>query len=171
MIQFNSKYNSNLTTKVNKFQMKKLFWVFVIFSLFLIGIGVLGIIDGDIFAGSLLVFIGVFYIPLVWWLTKAFQKKLDKSNSIMSNETEQFYKFDENKFSISEKKGEEYRAEVEATYNYFYKVVEDKDNYFLFQSRVQIHVVPKDTLVDGTLEEFNKLLESKLGNKFKKRKK
>lgn len=87
--------------------------------------------------------------------------------SVLSDYTIETYVFDYDSFSISQVKGDEYRAETVAKYSYFYKVVSTKTHYFLYLSAQQCHVLRKDSLIEGKLEDLDDIFARNLGTKFK----
>ena len=97
------------------------------------------------------------------------KKKIDGSMSILSNDTVETYVFDENTFTITQEKGEEFRAMTQAKYSYFHKVTETATHYYMYLSKTQCHVVPKDSLKEGTFEELDGILIARLGDRFKKK--
>ena len=174
MIEFQGKFDSSASTALNKRVFKKLWWLFVLCSLFLAVIGILGIVfaedSDDAVLGAILIGFGVLFTPLVMLLTKAIQKKQNESMNILSPDTVQVFQFYPDKLVITQRKGDEYEAMTTAKYSYLYKVEETPSTYFLFISKVQSHVVNKADLTQGTIEELNGILATNLGYKFKKMK-
>ena len=182
MVEFQGKFDENVTKRVNRHTIKKLWWLFALFSVFFILIGVLGGIvfredDSDIIFGAVMIIFGVLFAPLVFVSTNATQKKLDKTMSVLSPDTTQTFQFYPDKIVFTQEKkrwGEEdseYYSTTTAKYTYFYKAEETKDAYFLRISRMQYHVVNKSDLKQGTIEELNSILSSNLGARFKRFKK
>ena len=109
--------------------------------------------------------IGVF--SLVFWILfpKVLKKNLYRQQEKISDEAllvnevaEEVYKFDSEKIFIFTTMGEKYRSATETDYDYFSKVVEDDECYLLYISSAQCHLIFKDSITKGTIEEFNKLL-------------
>lgn len=173
MVEFRFKFDSSTTAALNKNTFKKMWWFFLLFSLIFVGLGALSVAapedKGDLIYGIIMITFGVLFTPLVLLLTKIMQKSLDKSMSIMSSDTESIFTFEENKVTIEQIKGEDYYAKTVTSYNYFYKVTEDANTYFLYISKMQSHVVHKNALTQGTLEELNSYLQKNLGEKFKRK--
>ena len=171
MINFKSKFDENVTNALSKHQLKKVGWALGVISLFFTVFGVLCIVfredASDLSLGIFLIAFGLLYFPLVLGLSKVFQKKWNKSMSIMSADTEIEFSFDEERCTIIQIKGDEYKGVTEAKYVCFYKVIETKENYFLYISKSQSHVVNKKDLVDGSIEELNEILSKNLDVKFK----
>lgn len=154
MVEFKTKFDENVTKAINNYQLKRLWWLYAIFTVIFAGIGVMSVLDKDYVFGGLMISFGVLFAPLVVLLTKLLQHSLNKSMNVMSDETEEVYQFEENKVTIIQVKGETFRSVTEATYDYFYQVRESKDHFFLYISRQQTHVVPKAKLTQGTLDEL-----------------
>ena len=174
MIEFQGRFDSSTSYALNKRVFKKLWWLFVLCSLFLVAMGSLGIVFAedfsDVVLGAILIVLGALFTPLVMALTKKIQKKQNESMNILSPDTVQIFQFYPDKLVITQRKGEEYEAMTTAKYSYLYKVEETDSTYFLFISRVQSHVVNKADLTQGTIEELNAIFASNLGYKFKKMK-
>ncbi len=168
MIRFENKFNSQVTGALNKHVMKKLWWVYVLFTVLFALLGVLSLKDDMIF-GIIMICFGALFTPLCILLTKLLQKKIDGSMSILSNDTVETYVFDENTFTITQEKGEEFRAMTQAKYSYFHKVTETATHYYMYLSKTQCHVLPKDSLKEGTFEELDGILIARLGDRFKKK--
>ena len=171
MIEFQGKFDSIVADSINKRTFKKLWWLFALCSLAFILLGALSVTfsedQSDTVLGIVFICFGVLFTPLVLLLTKVLQKGLNKSMPILSADTAQIFQFYPDKIVITQRKGEEYEATTTAKYSYLYRVEETPDNYFLFISKVQSHVVNKADLVQGTIEELNAILASNLGTKFK----
>lgn len=171
MIEFVGKFDSSVTQSLNNRQFKKLWWLFVVFSVLFVFIGVIGLLlpedESDKIFGIVMIVIGILFTPLCFLLTKLLQKNIDKSMSILSGETIETYRFYQDKLIITQNKGEEFEAVTTAKYSYLYQVEETATHYFLKISKMQSHVVNKSNLTQGTIEELNAILSSNLGVKFK----
>lgn len=171
MVEFRTTLNSNKTQALNKNAFKKLWWMYLLLSLIFVVIGVIGILfredNSDLAFGITLTVFGVIFTPLVLLITKLIQRNFDKSMSLISDNTEEVYTFDENEITISQKRGEDYEAFTRAKYNYLFKVTETPTHYFLYISKAQCHVVDKTSLTQGTLIELNAHFINNLGQKFK----
>ena len=172
MVEFKSKFDASKTKALNNHTFKKLKWFFIALSLLLIIVGVIGILlredEADMISGIVLIVFGVLFAPLVIGLTYIFQRNINKSMSILSDYTDEIYTFDEEFITITQQKGDAYFAQTKASYDYIFKIVEAKDFYFLYISKMQSHVVDKASLTQGSLEELNDYFYKNLGNKFKK---
>ena len=104
MVKFETKFNGNVSRELSVRGMKKLWWVYAFFSVLFIFIGVL-YLNSDMSFGIAMIVFGVLFAPLCIMLTRLLQKKVDKSMSVMSEETYEIYTFDENFFTIVQEKG------------------------------------------------------------------
>lgn len=168
MTRFETKFNPDKTKQLNAFTMKKLWWLYALFTAIFAGIGVLNIVseESDLVFGIVMICVGVLFTPLCMGLTALLQRRINKSMSIMSEDTVETYVFDEEKFSIKDEKGEDYKSMVVAKYSYFHKVISTPTHYMLYLSQSQCHVLPKDSLVEGSLEELDRILNHNLHEKF-----
>lgn len=169
MIKFETKLNSQTANALTKQAMKKLWWIYLFFTLIFVVMGLLFLLgeEPDLIMGITFILIGVSFAPLCIVFTKRAQKKINKTMSVLSDYTIETYVFDYDSFSISQVKGDEYRAETVAKYSYFYKVVSTKTHYFLYLSAQQCHVLCKDSLIEGKLEDLDDIFARNLGTKFK----
>lgn len=173
MVIFKANLNSETTKQLNKFSLKRMWWVVLIPSVLFIVIGVLGGFvfpeDGsDTVFGIVMISLGVLFTPAVWLLTRLLQRNLDESATYIAGNTEETYTFSENGIEILQV-NEQFRSWTSAKYPYLYRVNESATHYFLYISKAQCHVIPKAALTEGSLEELNSLLSSNLGVKFKRK--
>lgn len=170
MIRFETKLNAETTKQLNKFSLKKYLWAIILFSV-LIALG--GVFGGFIFPeddadrtmGIALIVVAVLITPLTWLLTRLIQRGMDKSASYIVLDTDEVYAFDDEKVTIIQT-NEQFNSNLTAKYGYFYKVKETATHYYFYISKAQCHVVPKSSITEGSIEELNALLLSKLGAKF-----
>ena len=141
-------------------------------SVVLIALGILGVTfpedDGDLYFGIFMISFGVLFTPMTLLITILLQKSENKSSTVLSSETEEVLFFDADKITITQQKGDEFTSVTTAKYSYLYKVIENKQYYFLYISKMQSHVVDKTSLVQGTLDELNFYLMSNLGARFRR---
>ena len=171
MIEFCGKFDARLSRRTITRQIQKMWWLYLIFSLLFVIVGVLAIImpedSSDLTFGVVMIVFGLLFSPFCILLSIAIQKGLDRSMSILSDNTLQTFQFYPDKFVISMAKGDDYQSVTRAKYSYLFRVEETKDCYFLRISRTQTHVVKKSDLTQGTLAELNSILQAALGAKFK----
>lgn len=171
MIEFVGKFDGNAANSATKMQVKKLWWLYALISLLFIIMGIFGVVlpkdNSDIVFGVVMLVFGVLFTPLCLLLTKLLQKNLNKSMSVLSSDTVETYQFFPDRLIITQRKGDDYEATTSTKYSYLYKVEETPTHYFMKISKVQMHVVKKADLTQGTIEELNEILASNLGIKFK----
>ena len=171
MVEFKTKLDASKTKAVNLNTFKRLWWLFAAVSLLFIVLGVVGLLSGedseDLYYAIFCLVFGVLFTPLVMLLTMIIQKSINKSASYISDNTEETYTFDEDNITVTQSKGEEFSAVTTAKYSYLYKVIENKGYYFLYISKMQCHVIDKQSITSGSLSELNVILSNKLGDRFR----
>lgn len=171
MVEFRSKLDSSKSRALNNNMFKKLLWLYVVLTVLLIVLGVVGIVfreDGSDFAAGVgLIVLGVLITPLGYLLARFLQKRVDKSATYISDSTEEIYTFDEQYMTLTQTMGDVFTSTLKARYSYIYKAREDNNYFYLYISQMQSHVIDKSSITQGTLEEVTALLKNNLGNKFK----
>ena len=167
MIKFQTKLNSNSTSSLNKFAMKKLTPLYIVLTLLFVCIGVFNLTlgDRDLFSGIFFIVLGVLFFPLNLILVKIIQKKRDDSMAVLSDETLVNFTFYDDRVVIEESRFEDYKSTTEMSYKYYYKVCETDTHYFLYISEHQCQVISKADLTEGSLEDLNLILFRNLGPK------
>lgn len=168
MVIVESVLDENVTKALNKVSLKRLSILLIIVSLVFILFGIMNISDDDLYGGIIWIVVGILYIPLVMLLTKLIQKRSNKTMSLISVETKERYQFDNEYIVISQQKGEDFFSETKAKYNYLYKAIESDNEFVLYISNVQAHIVPKNKIVEGTVEELRDILKNNLNDKYKR---
>ncbi len=169
MVKFETKLNADSTKQINKHSFARLGLVMLFFSILFIAIGLVGYFSGsddaDRAMGIAFMVFGVLFAPLVWVITLLLQKYLNKSAKYITDGTDEIYIFDDETLHIKQVSK---RMQSESTYNYdfLYKVMENATHYFLYISKMQCHVVPKNSITEGDINALNELLRQKLGKKF-----
>ena len=170
MIEFRTKLNDAKSSALNKNVFKKLWWLYALLTILLIGIGISALKEDKIF-GIIYIGLGLLITPLSYFLVFIIQKRFNKSANYLSDETEEIFTFDEeymNSLNMpGEVKGDSFSSTLKAKYSIIYKVIEDKNYYFVYISKMQCFVVNKSSITIGTLEEAQALLKKNLGDKFK----
>ncbi len=171
MVEFRSKLDSNKSHALLKRTFKKLLWLCLVMSALLLLIGVVALVapeDGaDLAVGISMIVLGVAFTPITYFLALFIQSRNDKTAIFISPETEEVYTFDERSITVVQTRGELLSSTLRAQYAYIYRAYEDKNYYYLYISRIQVHVIDKASLTQGTLGELNALLSANLGNRFK----
>ena len=172
MVEFKVKFDKRIGKKLAEVQyentckkMKKLQTAFTILGVFLIAYSVFDKFAEmfDYFVFGIGVFSVVFWILFPKFLKKNLYKQQDKISEeglLINDATEETYKFDSDKVYIFTTMGEKYRSAIETDYDYFSMVTEDDECFMLYISSVQCHLIFKDSLSRGTLEEFEGYLKS-----------
>lgn len=177
MVEFKSVFNEKKVDVVNQRNFSKMKSIFLIFLVVFAFLGILMICIAyeeflekeeaaisDLIFGIVLLIVGVLYYPMTKWVAKRYQNKINKTMSLLSGETEEVFKFDDEKIFIYTTKGEDYRSAVETNYKYINNIVETNDHYLLYVSKVQCHVLDKKDLVSGSFEELNKIFQKHFGD-------
>lgn len=170
MVIVESTLDENVTKALNKASFKKLTILMLVVSLIFILLGIMNIFNDNLVGGFIWIIVGILYMPLVMLLTKINQKRINKTLSILSVETKERYEFNNEFILIQQQKGEDYSCETKAKYNYIFQVLETNDDFILYISNVQAHVVPKNKIIEGTVEELREILSNNLKDKYKKSK-
>ena len=171
MIKFRTVFDSNSTKSLNKHTIKKQFWIYILVSIFLIASGIYDLTLGGGEVGEFLILFGLLFTPALLLVAHISQKNVDKSMTLFQGETVEIYEFNEEGICIQTSKGEEYFSLTRTKYSYLYRVDETAENYFLYISKLQCHVVEKKYLIEGTIEELNELFARNLGERFHEKKK
>ncbi len=171
MVKFITKFNKESTKSANESQMKNIKWVYVLFTVLFSLAGIFTLLGyfssdetekyvSDLIFGILLLLLGVGFKPLCVLLTKKTQSKLDKTMSILSDDTLETYYFFEDRIVIEAEQNGLYHSKTEATYKYIFQVAEEKEFFLFYISKIQCHVVAKKYLVEGSLNELTEYLKS-----------
>lgn len=169
MVKFETKLNANSTKQINKHSFARLGWALLVCSVLFIAIGLVGYFLGtdgeDRAMGIALIVFGVLFAPLVWAVTSLVQKYFNKSAKYITDETDEIYIFDDETLQIKQV-SKRMQSESTYTYDYLYKVMESATHYFLYISKIQCHVVPKNSITEGDINALNEHLRQKLEKKF-----
>ncbi|MGN1076900.1 MAG: YcxB family protein [Candidatus Gallimonas sp.] len=172
MVEFRSKLDGSKSRALNNRTFKKLLWMYVLLTVLLIVLGVVGIVlkedSSDFAAGIGLIVLGVLITPLGYLLSRFLQKRFDKSATYISDDTEEIYQFDEQFITLTQTMGDVFTSTLKARYSYLYKAREDNRCFYLYISKMQSHVIDKSSITQGSLEEVTALLKTNLGDKFKR---
>lgn len=168
-IKFETKLNADSARQLNKHSLARLRWFLIIFSLFFIAIGIIGYLgredELDSAMSIVLIVFGVLFTPIVWCVTMLLQKYINKTAKYITDETDEIYIFDEETLYIKQV-SEKMQSESTYSYDYLYKVMESATHYFLYISKMQCHIVPKNSVTEGDINVLNDILRRKLGNKY-----
>ena len=171
MIKFRTRFDEKSVEQLSKHTLKKQAWIYIVLSAAMILLGIFQIADGNKSVGVSCILFGVVFAPVFLLIVSVSQKKVNSTMTLLQGETVEIYEFSEEELIIQTSKGEEYFSLVKAKYGYLYRVDETKDNYFLYISKIQSHIIDKRFLIEGSIEELNELFAARLGEKFKPYKK
>lgn len=170
MVVVKTKFDEEKIKAVQELQFKRTRKLFLVLAIIITLLGLLYLaiaIDdmklGEEYVGSLVVAImlivfGIGYYPFAKWITKHSQTNANKSLMLISDETEETYKFDDEKLYIFTTKGDKYRSAIETTYDYVCNITENDEYIYLFISKTQCHVVSKKDIVSGDIDELHNIL-------------
>lgn len=171
MVEFKVKFDRRIGRKLAEIQyqnslkkIKKLQMIFSVLGVLMMAYSIMNLFADffDYFVFGIGIFSLLFWVLFPKFLRKNLHRQQDKISDegmLINDLTEEVYKFDSEKVFIFTTMGEKYRSAIETDYDYFSKVVEDDDCYLLYISSVQCHLIFKDSLTKGSLEEFNRFLE------------
>ena len=138
------------------------------FSLLFSFVGIMAIIEGDVIFGVIFIIIfGVGFSPMVYLFTKFLTKKIAKSMPLLNSETVNYFKIENNLIYI-EQSNDMYMSTTKADFSFINKVCEDKENFYLYVSSQQAHLLPKADIFTGTAEELSEIFKNTLDKKYKK---
>ena len=163
-------YDLTLTKALLKFQLKQLLWVYIVFPAFMIIMGIVFLcIDADLLLpqGLMLIIIGLIFPFFTWSLTLLMQKRLDKSQKLLSNDTKIVYEFYGSYFKQTVDKGNDLTDVAKIAYNMLAKVFHTKSHYFLYASSMQAFVVTAKDMSESQKFMLNDIFDKYLGKKFK----
>lgn len=171
MIEVQSRFDSNLTNPLLKLQIRRMWWLFLLFSSLFILFGITNVIDpemeSDTVLGIMMIALGVLFLPLIFLLSKWLQKIMNKSLKVMNSETINYFRFDESRIFQEMIRGNEYKATSESSYTMLYKAYETQSHFFMYISNRQVHIIPKKDFITGTPQELTNIFSARLGKKFK----
>ena len=170
MVEVKSKFDADLTKAAIRFQVRKLWLLFVLLSIFFTACGFLIVFSPEaesIGLGIFLIVIGVLFFPLCYLLTILMQKNINKSMKIMGSETINNYTFYENIIYQHMERGDIFKETSQYGYVMLYRVFETKTHFFMYISNRQTHVIPKKDITIGTPQELSQFFSINLGKKFK----
>ncbi|MDE5654570.1 MAG: YcxB family protein [Clostridia bacterium] len=166
MIEFKTQLDFNAQKALNKMNIKKAIVIFVVLSLFIVGIGVTGIVmaedSSDVIAGITLIIVGALFTPIVLLINEYAQSVVRKTSPFLQNPTKEIYRFNEEGFEHLQKRGESFYSHTKADYTYFYKVISTPKYYFMYIASNQCHVINKSHITQGACEELDAILARKL---------
>ena len=153
-------YNSFLKVHQKEYALSELLYT-VGYSLFLVGCGILLILNKNLLGGVLILGLGIlFFIYRNWYPDHIDKKQRKKIKKPITNK----YLFYSKYFEVSNKEGKSYTF-----YFKLYKIIETKKNFYLYVNRDYAFVVSKDGFIKGEEKEFAKFMKKKKMLRYKVR--
>ena len=175
MVEVRGKFDENVLKSVNKRSFKIASIIILIFSALVLLVGIVGVVWGedaeDLGMGIYCICLALLCYPIFCGIYAIIKKFVKPNSGLISAETEQQFQFFEDRFMCSQIKGEEFNDFMQAKYSVLFKIIETKEQYFLYLTRVQCFVINKADITSGSVDELNNILITALGEKFKKLKK
>lgn len=170
MIRFECRLNAKSTKEINKFWFKKILWLIFTVSILLLVIGLCGFFcsenNNDRNLAIAYIILSVLIFPLTYFIIMIGQLFENRFSKSVYDGTDEIYEFGKDGLQLKQTSDKLY-CQSDYKYSYFYKVYETKTHYILYISLRQCHIVPKNSIVEGTVDELNELLNRNLGKKFK----
>ena len=171
MVEFKGLLDENAQKAVDNRSFKIASKIILIFCAIVLLVGVIGLIFGkdneDLTYAIYFIVWSVIFYPIYLGVYYLIRKLAKNKSTLISSQTEQSFQFFEDRFVASQIKGDEFNDFIQAKYSIFTSVIETKENYLLYISKIQCYVIKKADLTSGSLEEFNQILTTNLGKKFK----
>ena len=172
MIEFKGKFDEKAQISVNKRSFKSASIFILIICAILLVVGIIGLIfredAEDLGAAIYCIVLSVLCYPLFCGIYAIMLKFFKTNSKLISDSTEQQFQFFEDNFICSQKKGDEFNDVMQAKYSVLIKVIETKEQYFIYITKTSCLVINKVDLTSGTIEELNEIFVKELGEKFKK---
>lgn len=173
MVEFKQKFNEQVAASATRQQVKKVIPLILVASGAVIAVGIVGMVLGedssDFSSGLVLLILGAM-LPCIFFITLIFaQRAQNRSMSLLGNDTEMVYTFDERQVTIHQSKGEEFDGITRATYSFLWRVEETRTQYFLYVARGQMYVIDKSSITKGSIEELNSYFMSNIGYKYRQK--
>lgn len=122
MVEVRSTLDAKKSAALVKHSLKRMIWLPLLISAFLILCGVIYIVsepDGDdLSSGIVVIALGVLFTPLIAIILTVAQNAYTKSSSFISDRTEEVYAFDEKHITVTQTKDEEFYSLTKAEYPY-----------------------------------------------------
>ena len=174
MVEFNGKFDEKAQTSGSKRSFKSGSIFILIFCAILLVVGIIGLIfredAEDLGSAIYCIVLSVLFYPLFCGIYAIMRKSLKNNSKLVGDSTEQQFQFFEDGFICSQTKGDEFKDVMQAKYSVLIKIIETKEQYFIYITKTSCFVINKADLTAGTLEELNTILTNALGPNFKKSK-
>lgn len=165
-----SSMNEKDALALNRSAFMRFLWLFLLLGGILLVIGILGLFDEEESRiGSIILIVFAVCVPLLGYaLTMFLARRNIKSNAAVSNDMQQRYTFTPRSVVIEQKSGQ-MQSTNEYAWSMFFRVIEDKNYYYLYTSGSTSLIVHKNNVLEGSLDELSQMMKAALGTKYKKR--
>lgn len=168
MVKFETVFGENVVKASQKVAAKKFDAVYALIVIFCLLSSLISYFEsGELLSVIPGIVLAIVLVLISKLILSATVKSQIKSMTLLSEQTKENYTFTYDSLEIVSVRGDEYFCTVRTKYSYLFLVEEHADFYLLYISKNQYHVVDKNGLVEGTLDELNDIFARNLGNKFK----
>lgn len=171
MVEVKTGLNAENLRQANKVSIKKFMWLFIVLSVLLNLVGIVNIVSPDSETPVILpvfcIILGLLIFPGIIILIPVYQKLYNKTMKLINDETVNFFRFCDDKFYQEATKGTDFKDVCECGYSYIFKAIETNEHFFIYISKLQMHIIPKKNITLGTPMELRSILMGRLGAKFK----
>ena len=171
MIEFKTKYDKKFIDKACKITISQILIPLIVLAIGFFALSIYYFVSNHIIIGMIWVIFSIVYIPLTYFIT--FISQITKYDKLYLKENKKgsflvdTYQFDEDSVLLSTDLDDKNISKIDTNYKYFLKVVETKNDYIMYKTRTAIFVLPKESITVGTNEEFQALLKTHFGKKYK----
>lgn len=171
MVVIRSGMNREDALRLNRSAFRRLLWLVLLVSAVLIVFGLASLMgEARDVVGACVFFVMAGIFPFAaYFLSMAMAKRNIRTNTSIDNRTKQIFTFTEDTVTI-EQTGPHMRSINEFDWTMFYKVVEERDYFFLYISNMQSLIANKNDVTEGSIEELQQMLERRLGIRYKRKK-
>jgi hypothetical protein len=187
MVRVEQSFDSRITKEINNNALKKLGWVYWVFSIILFVCGIANIYEyvieqssgapldtSTLIFGIIFTILGCLFFPPLAKIViiRPLQKSINKKQPLMNGGAQMSFCFDDKEVIIDSNMGESFKDHIEADYSFIYRIEEEVASWSIFISVSQCFVVFKDKIIEGSVDELNEIFKTNMPvNKFKPLKK
>ena len=173
MIEFKTKYDKRIISKACKISISQILIPLIIIAIGFFCLSIVSFVQNNIISGIIWLVFAFCYIPFTYFIVlisqiskydRLYLKENNKENQVIDT-----YVFQNKNIKISTDLGDKNLSRMETDYDFFVKVVETKEDFILFKRKSAIFVLPKSSITQGTLQEFEELMSKKYSENFRQR--
>lgn len=169
MFKFSTKLDKNKINKYSNFKMNNTLPLFIIIATVIIILGITFFFENKNILAIIWTLFGIFYTPVIFFAQKISQKIYNSKPESNMIDTDEIYIFNELEFTIQQREVGGFNVKESFKYFDIYKFYETENDYLLFFSKTQTHIIPKTSFIEGSEKLFESFMKDKLGDKYKKR--